>query len=426
MSSARRSSATSRRSRERADQHRRRPVERRAPGDGHAAAATSSRPTSGRRGGRGRRTRAGARRALGVRARRPERGVSPRPTARSCHSLPEPRRQRGQVLARGGPHLHLRRAAGRDSAEVRVSDQGVGIPRGRPAQRIFSKFYRGGERRARACMERGLGFSSRAGCVLAHGREDLGRVEGRPGVDLRLRAACRGRGPRRGPAGRGDGLMALTVLVVDDEAPIRLLCRVNLEAEGASVLEAENGRAGARAGPARAARRHPPRRDDARARRVDGRGAPARGRRDPPHPDHLLDRAGRHSRPSPGARRRRRSTTSRSRSTRSSWPRSSRRSSAPSSGASARSSAPRSSPRSAICSERPKSLARSARGRSRRGRGPRRRSARRRSPRPARRRPRPPRARGSTIATTVARVAGMWRSAVIMQMNGTTVPSTTM
>jgi DNA-binding response OmpR family regulator len=38
--------------------------------------------------------------------------------------------------------------------------------------------------------------------------------------------------------------MLLTVLVIDDEAPIRLLCRVNLEAEGASVLEADNGRDG--------------------------------------------------------------------------------------------------------------------------------------------------------------------------------------
>jgi DNA-binding response OmpR family regulator len=38
--------------------------------------------------------------------------------------------------------------------------------------------------------------------------------------------------------------MVLTVLVIDDEAPIRLLCRVNLEAEGASVLEADNGRDG--------------------------------------------------------------------------------------------------------------------------------------------------------------------------------------
>ena len=31
-------------------------------------------------------------------------------------------------------------------------------------------------------------------------------------------------------------------LVIDDEAPIRLLCRVNLEAEGMSVLEANDGR----------------------------------------------------------------------------------------------------------------------------------------------------------------------------------------
>jgi DNA-binding response OmpR family regulator len=34
------------------------------------------------------------------------------------------------------------------------------------------------------------------------------------------------------------------VLVVDDEAPIRLLCRVNLEAEGMEVLEAADGRSG--------------------------------------------------------------------------------------------------------------------------------------------------------------------------------------
>jgi DNA-binding response OmpR family regulator len=31
------------------------------------------------------------------------------------------------------------------------------------------------------------------------------------------------------------------VLVIDDEAPIRLLCRVNLEAEGIEVLEAADG-----------------------------------------------------------------------------------------------------------------------------------------------------------------------------------------
>ena len=35
-----------------------------------------------------------------------------------------------------------------------------------------------------------------------------------------------------------------TVLIVDDEAPIRLLCRVNLEAEGMTVLEAADGEQG--------------------------------------------------------------------------------------------------------------------------------------------------------------------------------------
>jgi DNA-binding response OmpR family regulator len=35
-----------------------------------------------------------------------------------------------------------------------------------------------------------------------------------------------------------------SVLVIDDEAPIRLLCRVNLEAEGMEVLEADDGPSG--------------------------------------------------------------------------------------------------------------------------------------------------------------------------------------
>jgi two-component system alkaline phosphatase synthesis response regulator PhoP len=38
--------------------------------------------------------------------------------------------------------------------------------------------------------------------------------------------------------------MTTTVLVIDDEAPIRLLCRVNLEAEGMNVIEAPDGPSG--------------------------------------------------------------------------------------------------------------------------------------------------------------------------------------
>src|SRR3954467_4861113 len=41
-----------------------------------------------------------------------------------------------------------------------------------------------------------------------------------------------------------DGLGPTRVLVIDDEAPIRLLCRVNLEAEGMQVLEAADGPTG--------------------------------------------------------------------------------------------------------------------------------------------------------------------------------------
>ena len=40
------------------------------------------------------------------------------------------------------------------------------------------------------------------------------------------------------------GVSATRVLVIDDEAPIRLLCRVNLEAEGLEVLEAADGPGG--------------------------------------------------------------------------------------------------------------------------------------------------------------------------------------
>jgi len=42
-------------------------------------------------------------------------------------------------------------------------------------------------------------------------------------------------------------------LVIDDEAPIRLLCRVNLEAEGMTVIEAKDGPSGVE----KAKREHP-------------------------------------------------------------------------------------------------------------------------------------------------------------------------
>ena len=44
--------------------------------------------------------------------------------------------------------------------------------------------------------------------------------------------------------GPGTAAGMTRVLVIDDEAPIRLLCRVNLEAERMSVLEASDGPSG--------------------------------------------------------------------------------------------------------------------------------------------------------------------------------------
>jgi len=42
----------------------------------------------------------------------------------------------------------------------------------------------------------------------------------------------------------GNHRLVTRVLVIDDEAPIRLLCRVNLEADGMEVLEATDGAKG--------------------------------------------------------------------------------------------------------------------------------------------------------------------------------------
>jgi CheY-like chemotaxis protein len=54
-----------------------------------------------------------------------------------------------------------------------------------------------------------------------------------------------GRGsPRHGDAEQARGAAQARVLVIDDEAPIRLLCRVNLRLAGMEVLEAANGAAG--------------------------------------------------------------------------------------------------------------------------------------------------------------------------------------
>ena len=128
-----------------------------------------------------------------------------------------------------------------------VEDEGVGIPQSEQ-ERIFSKFYRGGD----ASSGTGLGLFIAQGLVSAMGGHIERAVRGGQGLAVHVRAPARGgsgnRRFRRKRHGYSDGVarggFLTRVLVIDDEAPIRLLCRVNLEAEGMEVLEANDGPTG--------------------------------------------------------------------------------------------------------------------------------------------------------------------------------------
>ena len=148
--------------------------------------------------------------------------------------LREPHRQRGQVLA-GRRH----RAVGARGATAHGRGQrrrrghrhpgrraGADLPEVLPRRRRTSRDGLGGT---------GLGLFIARGLVTAMGgRMWVDSREGE-GVELRVRAADAARArecPSLRRAGRGSDDCDDDVLVIDDEAPIRLLCRVNLEAEG--------------------------------------------------------------------------------------------------------------------------------------------------------------------------------------------------
>ena len=161
-----------------------------------------------------------------------------------------------------------------DTAEVRVIDEGVGIARA-DQQRIFTKFHRAGAAETGA-HGAGLGLFLARGLLAAMG----GRiwVESKEGegssfvfelADRRERAGRRGGGDRRRGRRRARSppkeveRTDMKVLVIDDEAPIRLLCRVNLEAEG-SRWSRQPTASGPRARAVGKPGRDPPRRDDPR------------------------------------------------------------------------------------------------------------------------------------------------------------------
>ena len=121
-----------------------------------------------------------------------------------------------------------------DVVEVRVADEGIGISVA-DQRNLFRKFFRADARMTRGIRGIGLGPLPDPRLRDGDGRPHLGGVRGGRRHDVHRRAAAAQRGSGA-PARVGGG--GVKVLLVDDEASIRLLCRVNLEAAGFTVVEA--------------------------------------------------------------------------------------------------------------------------------------------------------------------------------------------
>ena len=143
---------------------------------------------------------------------------------------------------RGGTVTVEARQAGH-TVEVRVVDEGIGVrqPSGRKSSGSFIA--------PRGSPESGVGrgwASSHVGSLLRWGAGS-GSTPPRAAArashsSFRWRWAVLA-GLTTGRTGIQEEMSA-KVLVIDDEAPIRLLCRVNLEAEGMEVIEAQDGTVG--------------------------------------------------------------------------------------------------------------------------------------------------------------------------------------
>ena len=138
-----------------------------------------------------------------------------------------------------------RRTSG--AVQVRVLDEGAGVPAAEQ-EHIFRKFYRADVAGARGSGT-GLGLFIARGLATAMGGRLWMDSETDSWRQLRLRAAdrrtvCGGPGRGQDEHASARGARMTKVLVVDDEAPIRLLCRVNLEADGMEVIEAADGQTG--------------------------------------------------------------------------------------------------------------------------------------------------------------------------------------
>ena len=201
-------------------------ADRRAPRDRRASSTTC-----------GRRTANGHRFVARARGRRARRAGRSRQAAAGARPADLERRQ---VLARRrhGHRLGASRATTRSSSP---SPTRASASRPASASASSRSSTRPATRRAAAP---GSGCSSRTGSC-ARWAAGCGSIPRRARVAVRVRAAARARTCEISDARRDNGTsMATKVLVIDDEAPIRLLCRVNLEAEGMEVIEAADGPSG--------------------------------------------------------------------------------------------------------------------------------------------------------------------------------------
>ena len=227
--------------------------ERRRPLPARRRTAIGSSPISARRAARLRRR---IRRSCGrcsTSSSRTRSSTRPAAARSACRARAATGRGRGRRRRRGSRHP----GAPSESGSSRSSTRRDWRTRA-PASGLFIAQGLVREMGGTIWVDSEEGRGSRFAFELA-GRRRMIRCEFRPGRD-------NGRGWQR------------RVLVIDDEAPIRLLCRVNLEAEGMEVLEAADGPSGLETARAERSRRDPARRDDARARRLAGRRGAARRR----------------------------------------------------------------------------------------------------------------------------------------------------
>jgi PAS domain S-box-containing protein len=142
----------------------------------------------------------------------------------------------------GGGRLTITTMADGDRLELNFEDTGSGMT-GETRQRIFEPFYT-----TKGAKGQGMGLAATFGIVERHGGEI--HVTSEPGegstFTIKLKRAP---DPQMAPLfdGENPAVRSSSVLVVDDEAPIRTLLSDLLRARGHTVMTAEDGLAGLRA-----------------------------------------------------------------------------------------------------------------------------------------------------------------------------------